>query len=174
MKNSRSNDSRSGRPVTAGAADLSDVVGSWFNTCRPTGEIVRLEIDHPTGRRTRPPDLRRRGAGPDPLAGDHRDPVRLRLRLARSDRLRGPERLRVHSISSRARGIDTQDPAGFHAIYDFGLKQRPLAANVNKGFPDHCLLHHVPRREPKIGFLLTGALTPRGERPAPSSRTITY
>jgi hypothetical protein len=106
MEISRSNDRLAGGVVSAGDPDLSDAVGSWFNTNRTTDEIVRLDIARRGDRLV----LRVFGAGePDPIPW--------------------PETTAIPYVSA----LGSREVTGFEAHRDLGFMETHLAANLKYG-----------------------------------------
>jgi hypothetical protein len=106
MKITRSNDRPPGGVATAGDPDLSDAVGSWFNSSRTTGEIVRLDI----ARRGDRLALQVFGAGePDPIPW--------------------PEATAIPYASA----LGSREVTAFEAHCDLGFMETHLAANLKYG-----------------------------------------
>jgi hypothetical protein len=106
MKISRLNDRPQADMADTGAVDLFDVVGSWFNTNRSTGEIVHLNITSHGDRLA----LQIFGAGaPDPIPW--------------------PETTALPFTSA----LGSREVTGFEAHCDLGFMESHVAANLKYG-----------------------------------------
>ncbi|MSR59737.1 MAG: hypothetical protein EXS05_19195 [Planctomycetaceae bacterium] len=103
---SRSNDRLSAASNASLTADLSNLVGWWFNTSRSTGEIARLEI----AQQGQELVLQVFGAGP-------------------GETIAWPKTSAAPFVES----LDSPEVAGFEAHCDLGFMETRLAANIKYG-----------------------------------------